>query len=161
MVKMKKKRTETKTLSHISENGTVQMVDVSQKTESLRVAIASSVVLLEPATIQILKMGQLQKGDALACARIAGFLAAKTTPSLIPLCHQIPIDDIALDFKLNTKNIVITARVTSIARTGVEMEALAAVTVAALTIYDMCKAVDRSMRIDHIQLVEKKKRAIS
>jgi cyclic pyranopterin phosphate synthase len=111
-------------------------------------------------TLSGLRAGTLKKGDALATAKIAGIMAAKRTDSLIPLCHPLPIDDISLDLEIGAGAVSITATVTSTARTGVEMEALTAVSVAALTLYDMCKAVDKDMTIGDIRLISKEKEAV-
>jgi cyclic pyranopterin phosphate synthase len=132
------------------------MVDISKKNPTVREAIAKGRVLMKPATLLQVKNVSLKKGDVLAVARVAGIMAAKKVPDIIPLCHIIPIDSITIDFDLSAKDsIAITATARSTGKTGVEMEALTAVTVAALTIYDMCKAVEKSMTITDIYLESK------
>ena len=144
-------------LTHLDERGNARMVDVGHKPVTVRQAIAEGFIALRPATIRAITAGRVPKGEVLNTARIAGILAAKRCGELIPLCHPLPIDSVAVDFILQKRRIRIasTARVT--ARTGVEMEALTAVSVAALTIYDMCKAIDKTMKIDGIRLVSKSK----
>ena len=143
-------------LSHLDKNGNARMVDVSEKTESVRESLASALVRMKPETLALIQAGELPKGDVFACARVAGIMAAKRTPELIPLCHPIPITSVNVDFEvLAPDQVRVTARVKTTYRTGVEMEALAAVSVAALTVYDMCKAVDRGMQILQIQLEQK------
>ena len=144
-------------LSHFDDQGASRMVDVSSKQPTMRDARASGRVRMAPATLELVRQGGLAKGDVLAVARLAGIMAAKQTSGLIPLCHPLPLDSVEVSFDFPdgaTVAIQAVARVT--ARTGVEMEALVAVTVAALTIYDMCKSVDRSMTIDAVRLEEKK-----
>jgi cyclic pyranopterin phosphate synthase len=133
------------------------MVDVSGKPVSKRTAVAAGSVRMAADTVARLREGTLKKGDALATARIAGIMGAKRASDLIPLSHPLPIDDISVDLKLKEESVEIEATVTSMARTGVEMEALTAVSVSALTIYDMCKAVDKGMVIDGINLMSKTK----
>jgi len=144
-------------LSHIDKQGRPKMVDISGKAETERRAIAKGVVRMKAATLDLIKQGKTKKGEVLATAQLAGIMAAKKTPELIPLCHPVSIDEITVDFKLDEKNsaIEITSTAKSTGRTGVEMEALTATAVAALTIYDMCKGVDRGIKIDNIRLVEK------
>jgi len=144
-------------LTHIDKQGRPKMVDVSAKPDTERRAIAKGVVRMKPATLDLIKQGGTKKGEALVTAQLAGIMAAKKTPELIPLCHPVSIDEVTVDFKLDEKNstIEITTTAKSTGRTGVEMEALTATAVAALTIYDMCKGVDRGMKIDNIRLVEK------
>jgi cyclic pyranopterin phosphate synthase len=143
-------------LSHVNSNGEATMVDISLKNETVREAVAKGSVLMQPATLEQVKNASLKKGDVLAVARIAGIMAAKKVPDMIPLCHMIPIDSITIDFDLTANDrIGITSTVKSAGRTGVEMEALTAVTVAALTIYDMCKAVEKGMTITNIYLETK------
>lgn len=143
-------------LSHLDKNGNARMVDVSEKTESVRESLASALVRMKPETLALIQAGEMPKGDVFACARVAGIMAAKRTPELIPLCHPIPITSVNVDFEvLAPDQVRVTARVKTTYRTGVEMEALAAVSVAALTVYDMCKAVDRGMQILQIQLEQK------
>ena len=146
-----------KELSHMDEQGRPKMVDVSGKPESQRLAIAKGLVKMQAATFKRIKEGQVEKGDVLAFAQLAGIMAAKKTPHLIPLCHPIPIDEVKIDFELNEKNsaVEITAAVKNTGRTGVEMEAMTAVSVTALTIYDMVKGIDRGARIENIRLVHK------
>ena len=143
--------------SHLDREGAARMVDVGEKTVVRRTAIAGGSILMSPDTVASLREQALPKGDALNTARIAGVMAAKRTPDLIPLCHGLNLTHVDLDFKVkkNEIEIVATARVSG--RTGVEMEALTAVSVAALTIYDMCKAVDKEMEIQDIKLLEKTK----
>jgi cyclic pyranopterin phosphate synthase len=144
-------------LSHTDETGQAKMVDVGQKPDTERLAVAQGAVLMQPQTLQLIIEGNLKKGDVLSVAQIAGVMAAKKTSDLIPLCHPLPITyiDVMCTPKPgeNRVDIEATARVTG--KTGVEMEALTAVAVAALTIYDMAKAVDRGMRISDIRLVAK------
>ncbi len=143
-------------LSHVNSSGEAKMVDISLKGETVREAVAKGSVMMQPATLEQVKNASLKKGDVLAVARIAGIMAAKKVPDIIPLCHMIPIDSITIDFDLSAPDCVgITAAVKSAGRTGVEMEALTAVTVAALTIYDMCKAVEKGMTITDIYLETK------
>jgi cyclic pyranopterin phosphate synthase len=131
------------------------MVDVSAKPESLRKATASGTVRMSASTLTLLREHALPKGDALTVARVAGILAAKRCGELIPLCHPLPLTDIRVDFSLDDFGVNVTATAVCVGRTGVEMEALVAVTTAALTIYDMCKAVDKRLQIDGIHLVSK------
>jgi cyclic pyranopterin monophosphate synthase len=147
-----------KTLTHLSRRGAAHMVDVSQKPATERVAIAEGRVVMTPKTLALVRQGNAKKGDVLAVARIAGIQAAKRTHELIPLCHPLPITQVELDAEPDTKlpGIRVTARVKVSGKTGVEMEALTAVSVACLTIYDMVKAVERGMRIEGIRLVEKR-----
>lgn len=146
--------------SHIDKEGKVKMVDVSGKPVSRRTAVASGSVTMTAETVTKLREGTMKKGDALATARIAGIMGAKRTSDLIPLCHPLPIDDIAIRLELKEEGVDIEAVVTSTARTGVEMEALTAVSVAALALYDMCKAVDKGMVIEKITLVSKTKEEV-
>jgi cyclic pyranopterin phosphate synthase len=133
------------------------MVDVAEKPETHRVAVARGRVSLRPETLQLVREGRAAKGDVLAVARVAGIMAAKRTAELIPLCHPLPLTKVEVDVRTNEQDtcLEIEARVETVSRTGVEMEALTAVAVAALTVYDMLKAVDRGMTIDRIQLIEK------
>ena len=144
-------------LSHFDAGGNAYMVDVSDKAVTSRVAVARGRVEMTAATLDIVRKGQAKKGDVLAVARLAGIMAAKKTADLIPLCHPLPITKVALDLSLDdTCNaVVIEATVKTTGQTGVEMEALTAVSVAALTIYDMLKAVEKSMRITDISLILK------
>ncbi len=144
-------------LTHFDLEGNVHMVDITDKETTDRVATARGTVSMKPATLKLINRGELKKGDVLAVAKLAGIMAAKQTPQLIPLCHPLPITSTDVELKPDKKSstVVITATVKTTAQTGVEMEALTAVTVAALTIYDMCKSVDRGMRIENIRLVRK------
>jgi cyclic pyranopterin phosphate synthase len=146
-----------KKLSHLSGRGEARMVDVSEKASTERVAVAEGRVLMRQATLDLVRKGDAKKGDVLGTARVAGIMAAKRTHELIPLCHPLPISQIEVDIAADAKlpGIVVTARVKVAGQTGVEMEALTAVSVACLTIYDMVKAVERGMRIDGIRLIEK------
>ena len=145
------------TLTHLDDEGKARMVDVSAKENTVREAIAKGEVLMAPETLALIQEGGVPKGDVLAVARLAGIMGAKRTPELIPLCHPLPITHIGLDFVLNAERSAVeitgTARCTG--PTGVEMEALTAVSLAALAIYDMCKAVDRRMRIENVRLTRK------
>jgi cyclic pyranopterin phosphate synthase len=144
-------------LTHLDSRGRIQMVDVGEKAVTRRVAIARGAVRMAPATVAAIVAGRLKKGEALAAARIAGIMAAKRTHELIPLCHQIPLEVVEVDFRPNQRKgmVEIQARAVTSWRTGVEMEALVAVTAAALAIYDMAKAIDRAMVIDAVRLVSK------
>jgi cyclic pyranopterin phosphate synthase len=143
-------------LSHFDERGASRMVDTSDKPETLRQARASGVVRMAPATLALVRDRGLAKGDVLEVARLAGILAAKRTGELIPLCHPLPLSAVTLDFAFaDPDRLRIEATVSVFGRTGVEMEALTAVSVAALTVYDMCKAVDRGMTVEQIRLEEK------
>ena len=152
-----------KALSHLNARGEASMVDVSAKAVSVRVAVARGEIRLAKATLRLIEAQQIAKGNVLATARLAGILAAKKTGELIPLCHPLPITHCEVHFETpkSGDRIVITASAKITAQTGVEMEALTAVSVAALTIYDMCKAVDKRMRITGITLVSKTKTAIT
>jgi cyclic pyranopterin phosphate synthase len=142
-------------LTHIDETGAARMVDVSAKPATVREAMARGQVVMQPATLELLRDGAAKKGDVLAAARIAGIQAAKKTSELIPLCHLLLIDAVTVGFELVDEGVEIAATVRTTGRTGVEMEALTAVSVAALTIYDMLKAVDRGMRIEAVRVVQK------
>ena len=131
------------------------MVDVSEKAETMREARAKGRVVMQPATLELIVAGAAKKGDVLAVARLAGIMAAKQTSTLIPLCHPLPLSSVEIDLSLAGSGVEITATVRTTGRTGVEMEALTAVSVAALTIYDMVKAVDRGMRIEAVRVVQK------
>lgn len=148
-----------KKFSHLDAAGRARMVDVGRKPVQSRVAIATGELHCAPSTLEALKKQNLPKGDALAVARIAGIQAAKKTPDLIPLCHSLPLDQAGVDFELLADRILIRAEVRTTAKTGVEMEALSAVCVAALTLFDMMKAVDKTMRIEKIRVVKKVKRS--
>jgi cyclic pyranopterin phosphate synthase len=143
-------------LTHVDDEGKAMMVDISQKFATERVAIASGMVKMQPETLELIRSGEVKKGDVLAVARVAGIMAAKKTAEVIPLCHPLPLTSAHIDFEFVNENMVkITAEVKTTYNTGVEMEALTAVSVAALTIYDMCKAVDRAMVIGEIKLEKK------
>src|SRR5271166_1106461 len=143
-------------LTHFDEGGASRMVDVSGKQSTLRSARASGWVKMEPETLSLVRDRRLAKGDVLEVARLAGIMAAKRTGELIPLCHPLPITSATVDFAFEGEDLLnIEATVRVFGRTGVEMEALTAVSVAALTVYDMCKAVDRTMTIECIRLEEK------
>src|SRR5579871_4762043 len=153
----RKKSTAAAALTHLDERGQVRMVDVGAKAVTRREAIARGAVKMAPATLDAIIGGKLKKGEALAAARLAGIMAAKRTYELIPLCHQIPLEVVEVDFQPDAEAsaLQIQSRAVSNGRTGVEMEALIAVSAAALTIYDMAKAIDRAMTIDAIRLVGK------
>ena len=144
-------------LTHFDAEGNATMVDVSQKDVTDRIATAKASVLMQPATMDLILRGGVSKGDVLGVARLAGIMAAKRTPELIPLCHPLALTSVSVDLACapdrNAVDVTATCRIKG--RTGVEMEALTAATVAALTVYDMCKAVDRSMRITDVSLVHK------
>ena len=146
-----------KKITHLDDKGRPRMVDVTKKTVTHREAVARGTVRMQAATFQLIQKGKIAKGDVLTVAQLAGIMAAKQTPGLIPLCHPILIGDARVEFFLDDKNstIEITATVQSTGKTGVEMEAFTAVAVSALTIYDMCKAVDRGMTIENIRLIKK------
>ena len=146
-----------KKLTHLDETGRPRMVDVTGKPDTHRRAVAKGLVRMQPATFSRLQGGQIAKGDVLTVAQLAGITAAKKTPDLIPLCHPILIDSVGIEFNLDEENstVEITATVESTGKTGVEMEALTAAAVTALTIYDMCKAIDRGIRIENIRLIKK------
>ena len=145
-------------LTHINEKGDAQMVDVSDKNNTAREAKAGAVVLMKPETLELIVSGSHKKGDVLAVARVAGIQAAKKCSELIPLCHPLMLSNVNIELTPNQEKscieIIATAKLNG--KTGVEMEALTAASVSALTIYDMCKAVDRFMKIDGVQLLEKK-----
>jgi cyclic pyranopterin monophosphate synthase len=144
-------------LSHIDESGAASMVDVSDKATTTRIAVAMGYVTMQPATLKLIMEGAIKKGDVLSVARIAGIMAAKRTHELIPLCHPLLISKIAIELVPDEANssINVTATVKISGQTGVEMEALTAVSVACLTIYDMAKAADKDMRIEGIRLLSK------
>ncbi|AYJ06228.1 cyclic pyranopterin monophosphate synthase MoaC [Mycobacterium avium subsp. hominissuis] len=142
-------------LSHLDERGAAHMVDVSGKAPSKRTAVAAGVLRTSADVVVLISTGGLPKGDALATARVAGIQAAKRTSDLIPLCHQLALTGVDVDFAVGESDIEITATVTSTDRTGVEMEALTAVSVAGLTLYDMIKAVDPAARIDDVRVLRK------
>ena len=142
-------------LTHIDENGKAQMVDVGDKGDTNRSATASGRVFMSIETIEALERQELQKGDVLGVARVAGIQAAKKTSDLIPLCHPLAINFVSVDFRIQEKHVEIEVTVKTFGKTGVEMEALTACSVAALTIYDMCKAMDKSVTIEEVKLLEK------
>ncbi|WP_263993861.1 cyclic pyranopterin monophosphate synthase MoaC [Mycobacterium yunnanensis] len=142
-------------LSHLDDSGAAHMVDVTAKDATKRTAVATGVLRTRADVVELIATGGLPKGDALATARIAGILAAKRTSDLIPLCHQLALTGVDVDFEIGTTEVTITATVRTTDRTGVEMEALTAVSVAALTLYDMLKAVDPAATIDGIAVVRK------
>jgi len=144
-------------LTHLDKDGRASMVDVGHKDTTTREAVAEGSVYMAPATLAAIRDGAVPKGDVLSSARIAGIMAAKRTPDLIPLCHPLPLTKIAVEFQIDEEasRVAITATVRCRGRTGVEMEALTAVSVAALTIYDMAKALEKTMAIGNVQLVHK------
>jgi cyclic pyranopterin phosphate synthase len=142
-------------LTHLRQDGSAQMVDVSAKAETTREATATATVRTTPEVMGLLGSGGLPKGDALAVARVAGIMAAKKTPELIPLCHPLPLSKVTVDFELATDSVAILARVKTRGVTGVEMEALTAASIAALSVYDMIKAVDKHAVLDDIKVVAK------
>jgi cyclic pyranopterin monophosphate synthase len=144
-------------LTHINEEGRAKMVDVSKKEDTTREAVAMGSIFMEKETLERIQEGTIKKGDVLSVAQVGGIMAGKNTPHIIPMCHPIMISGCDINFKLDFKNskIDITATTKTVGKTGVEMEALTAVTVAALTIYDMCKAIDKEMVIGNIMLMKK------
>jgi len=148
----------TKKLSHLDEKGNARMVDVTLKAATIRTAVARGRVLMQSETLALIEAGGMQKGDVLGVARIAGIMAAKRTSDMIPLCHPLELTDIDIHFSPDASQGILTieATVRTVGKTGVEMEAMTAVSVAALTIYDMCKAVDRQMILSDIRLSSKK-----
>jgi cyclic pyranopterin phosphate synthase len=144
-------------LTHMDDAGRPRMVDVTSKADTKRIAVARGSVRMQAATFQLIQQGGTAKGDVLSVAQLAGIQAAKRTPDLIPLCHPILIGSIKVEFDLDENNstVGITSTVQSTGKTGVEMEAMTATAVAALTIYDMCKAVDRGIKIENIRLIHK------
>lgn len=147
----------TKKLSHLDEKGRAHMVDVGNKDITTREAIAEARISLEPDTLKLVQEGDIKKGDVFAAARLAGIMAAKKTPELIPLTHPLPLDSVNVDFAVpnGESMIIITATARTTARTGVEMEAMTAASVAALTVYDMCKAAEKGITITEIKLIRK------
>ena len=145
------------TLTHLDDSGAARMVDVGQKPDTERLAIAGGEIVMQPETLRLIRDGAIKKGDVLTVARIAGIMAAKRTSELIPLCHPIPLShvDVSLTLDEAANKIIVRATARTIGKTGVEMEALTAASVAALTVYDMAKAVDRGMRIQNVRLLEK------
>jgi len=143
-------------LTHFDDRGNAHMVEVGEKPETVRVAVPSGVIPMEPATARAIAQGEIGKGDVLGVARLAGIQGAKRTADLIPLCHPIRITGVDVDLRVDGNAVRITATVRAFDRSGVEMEALAAVSAAALTVYDMCKAIDRGMTVGELCLVEKR-----
>jgi cyclic pyranopterin phosphate synthase len=143
-------------LTHVNEDGEAEMVDVGHKDITRRVAVATATVTMAQETAEAIRQATLKKGDALTTARLAGIMAAKRTDELIPLCHGLPLDHVQVDLHVKDTAVVITASAATQARTGIEMEALTAASVAALTIYDMAKAIDRDMTITEVRLLEKR-----
>ena len=144
-------------LTHIDASGRPRMVDVTGKPDTQREAVARCLVRMKAPTLERLKKGNMAKGDVLAVAQLAGIMAAKQTPNIIPLCHSVLIGDVKVEFSLDEENgaVEITTAIKSLGKTGVEMEALTATAITALTIYDMCKAVDRGMKIENLRLIRK------
>lgn len=143
--------------THVNEQGRARMVDVSAKDDSERVAIARAVISMQPETLALIKSGGIKKGDVLAVAQVAGIMGAKQTSSLVPMCHPLMLTSVDLNFEVDDDNscIIITSTVKTTGKTGVEMEAITGAAVAAITIYDMAKAVDRWMEISEVKLLEK------
>ena len=144
-------------LSHLDEHGNARMVDVGHKPDTERVAVAAGEVRMRPETLALIRAGQIKKGDVLTVAQVAGVMAAKRTAELIPLCHPLPLTlvDVRCELQADLPGVAITATVRTTGKTGVEMEALTAVSVAALTIYDMAKAAEKTMLITNVRLLEK------
>lgn len=143
-------------LSHLDASGAARMVDVSDKADTTREALAEGFVVMLPATLALIQERGLPKGDVIAVARVAGIMAAKRTSDLIPMCHPLPVTGVTVDLEpAGDDRLRIRAKVKTTGKTGVEMEALTSVTVAALTVYDMCKAIDRGIRIEGVRLLEK------
>lgn len=143
-------------LTHLDDSGAARMVDVGGKKETTRVAVASGSIRMSDGTLEAVRAGNGPKGDVLGAARIAGIMAAKKTAELIPLCHPLPLDAVSLDFKLGNGTITATASASTTGKTGVEMEALTAASIALLTIYDMAKALEKGMVISEVRLLEKR-----
>jgi cyclic pyranopterin phosphate synthase len=149
-----------KRLTHIAADGRAQMVDVSAKPVSARTAVAEGRIALAKETVGLIRKNEIAKGDVIATARLAGIQAAKRTAHLIPLCHTIPLSEVKIDIELLKDAATVSCTAKTVAQTGVEMEALTGVSVALLTIYDMCKAVDKQMAIGDVRLLEKSKRPV-
>lgn len=143
-------------LSHLNEQGDARMVDVSGKPDTRRTARAEAVVRMNPATVEAIRTQGLSKGDVLIVARVAGIMGAKQTAALIPMCHPLPLTDVRVELELEPDRVHIRTMAATVGKTGVEMEALAAASVAALTVYDMCKAIDRGMTIEGVRVLEKR-----
>jgi cyclic pyranopterin phosphate synthase len=144
-------------LSHVGADGRARMVDVSKKPLSARTAVAAGKIQLRKETVDLVRRNEIAKGDVIATARIAGIQAAKQTAHLIPLCHTIPLSEVKIDIVMSANAAEVTCTARTVAQTGVEMEALTGVSVALLTIYDMCKAVDNEMQVTNVTLIEKTK----
>lgn len=147
-------------LSHVDDEGRAKMVDVGAKVPQRRLARATGAIAMSPATVALIAENRMKKGDVLTVAQIAGIQAAKRTAELIPLCHPLELDKVDVALRLEQNHVIATSEIACVGRTGVEMEALTAVSVTLLTVYDMCKAVDKDMRIGDIFLVEKVKRDV-
>ncbi|MFN2100607.1 cyclic pyranopterin monophosphate synthase MoaC [Altererythrobacter sp. MF3-039] len=143
-------------LTHIDNTGAARMVDVGAKPETARVAVASGAIRMSAATLEAVREGNGPKGDVLGTARIAGIMAAKKTAELIPLCHPLPLDSVNLEFEFAADHVIATATASTTGKTGVEMEALTAASIALLTIYDMAKALEKGMVISEVRLLEKR-----
>jgi len=151
---------DTHGMSHIDGEGRARMVDVSGKRPQRRIARAEGTIRVAPSTVEAIRGNAIKKGDVLTVARLAGIQAAKRTDDLIPLCHPLPLDHVQVDTAVEEDRVRITAEATCTGRTGVEMEALTAVSVALLTVYDMCKAIDKEMVIEDVRLLEKRKEEV-
>ena len=147
-------------LTHLADDGSAQMVDVSAKNQSAREAVAAGTIRLRRETLDLIAKNQIGKGNVFATARIAGIQAAKQTPQLIPLCHNLNLSHVEVDIATSDSGLEITCTARTTAQTGVEMEALTGVSIALLTIYDMCKAVDKEMQISDVRLLKKTKKAV-
>jgi cyclic pyranopterin monophosphate synthase len=150
-----------KRLTHIAADGRAQMVDVSGKPLSARTAVAEGRITLAKETVALIRKNEIAKGDVIATARLAGIQAAKRTAHLIPLCHTIPLSDVKIEIELSKTGATVRCTARTVAQTGVEMEALTGVSVALLTVYDMCKAVDKEMLIGDLRLAEKRKQPVA
>ncbi|MBB5021250.1 cyclic pyranopterin monophosphate synthase MoaC [Desulfurispira natronophila] len=142
-------------LTHFDQHGNAIMVDVSRKDDTVRIARATATVIAQTSTIDMIRQGSHKKGDVLGVARVAGIMAAKRTGDLIPMCHPIPVEGVNVDFEVGTDQVTVTTEVRTTYKTGIEMEAIVAASIAAATIYDMCKAVDRGMEITDVKLTYK------
>jgi cyclic pyranopterin monophosphate synthase len=149
-----------KRLTHVSSDGRVRMVDVSAKPHSFRTAIATGKIKIKPATANAISRNRIGKGNVFATAQIAGIQAAKRIAELIPLCHPLPLTNVEIDFAMKNGVVSATCSARTTAQTGVEMESLAGVAIALLTIYDMCKAIDKEMKISDVRLIKKEKRPV-
>jgi cyclic pyranopterin monophosphate synthase len=149
-----------KRLTHLDERGAARMVDVADKPATVREALAECIVRMAPDTLRAVKGGTAAKGDAIQVARVAGIMAAKRTSELIPLCHPLPLTSVTLDFEFVPRAVRVLARARVVGQTGVEMEALTAASIAALTVYDMAKAIDKEMVVAEVRLLEKTKEQI-